>query len=135
MNRRKCYLNFTGSSFMEYVIVIGLVSLLLTGMNIYIKRGVQAKLKDMTDYFITNKQETEINPATITESQSNSRYDSELNTRLSIGGGSRVNISEIARISASSRTIDSDTPYTGAPFVPAPTGFIEPPVGEDPDGS
>jgi len=134
MNRRKRCLNFTGSSFMEYVIVIGIVSLLLTGMNIYIKRGMQAKVKDMTDYFITNKQEAEINPSTITESKSSSGYSSTLDTQLFVGGGSRVKVSESAGIEAESRTIDTDKPYTDTPFVPAPTGFIEPPVGEDTNG-
>ncbi len=115
-----------GSSFMEYVIVIGIVSLLLTGMNIYIKRGIQAKLKDMTDYFITNKQEAEINPSTITESQSNAGYSSNLDTQLLLGGGSRVTLSDSASISAASRTIDSNIPYNEKNFVSAPEGFIEP---------
>lgn len=135
MKRRESYLNFTGSSFMEYAIVIGIVSLLLIGMNIYIKRGVQAKVKDMTDYFITNKQEAEINPSTKTESVSYPRYDSAFVTTLSPGGGSGVTLSETAKVSAVSRTIDTDTPYTDTPFIPAPEGYIEPPVDEGTDSS
>jgi len=135
MNGRKSHLNLTGSSFMEYAIVIGIVSLLLTGMNIYIKRGVQAKVKDMTDYFITNKQEAEINPSTKTESVSHPEYDSTFVTTLSPGGGSGVTLSETAKVSAVSRTIDTDTPYTETPFIPAPEGYIEPPVDEGTDSS
>lgn len=115
-----------GSSFMEYMIVIGIVSLVLTGMNIYIKRGMQAQLKDMTDYFITAKQDSETNPGTTTASQSKSRYSSNLDTQLLLGGGSRTTTSETASISAASSVINTDRPYNEKNFVPAAEGLINP---------
>lgn len=118
-----------GSSFMEYLIIIGVVSLLLTGMNVYIKRGMQAKIKDMADYFITSKQAADTNTSsTKTESQSTSTYSSDLDTRLLPGGGSRADLSDSVSIKATSKTTDSDVTYNDDPFIPAPTGFIEPPT-------
>jgi hypothetical protein len=35
-------------SITEYVLVIGIVSFALAGMNFYLKRGVQAQIKDLT---------------------------------------------------------------------------------------
>ena len=39
-------------SITEYVIVLGLVAAALISMQVYVKRGVQAKVKDMTDAFL-----------------------------------------------------------------------------------
>ncbi len=55
MSTRK-YLN-AGSSFLEYVLLFSVISAVFLGMNTYIKRGVNAKIKDMTDYFISSNQE------------------------------------------------------------------------------
>jgi hypothetical protein len=39
-----------GQSTAEYAIVIGLVIAAVVGMQIYVKRGIQGKLKDAADY-------------------------------------------------------------------------------------
>lgn len=40
------------SAVMEYAIVLGVVSLALNGMSVYLKRGIQAKTKDLTTRLI-----------------------------------------------------------------------------------
>ncbi len=119
------------SSFMEYAIVLGLVSLVLTGMNIYIKRGVQGKIKDMTDYFISKEQVVNVNPSAETNSQSNSSYSSKIDTQGLIGGGMRTILSDTADIEARSTTIDTDIPYIEKDFVPAEAGYVGSPVKEE----
>lgn len=36
----------------EYALILGTVFLSLIGMNIYLKRGIQARVKDLTTHFI-----------------------------------------------------------------------------------
>lgn len=45
-------LNRKASAIMEYAIVLGVVSLALNGMSVYLKRGIQAKAKDLTTSLI-----------------------------------------------------------------------------------
>jgi len=44
--------NRKASAVMEYAIVLGVVSMALTGMSAYLKRGIQAKTKDLTTRLI-----------------------------------------------------------------------------------
>ncbi|MDO8489125.1 MAG: hypothetical protein Q7S42_03330 [Candidatus Omnitrophota bacterium] len=43
-----------GQSTAEYAIVIGLVIAAVVAMQVYVKRGIQGKMKDATDYRDTN---------------------------------------------------------------------------------
>lgn len=45
-------LNRKASAVMEYAIVLGVVSMALTGMSAYLRRGIQAKTKDLTTSLI-----------------------------------------------------------------------------------
>jgi hypothetical protein len=40
------------SAITEYALILGTVFLSLVGMNIYLKRGIQARVKDLTTHFI-----------------------------------------------------------------------------------
>ena len=126
-------MRYKGSSFMEYAIVLGIASLVLVGMNTYIKRGLQCKIKDMTDYFIGKEQVVNANPTTQTTSQSKSAYSSNVDTQGFIGGGMRTLLSDKADIEAASRTIDTDMPYVEKDFVPAEAGYVGQPAGEASD--
>ncbi len=42
-------LNKKGQSIMEYAVLVSLVIAALTGMQLYVKRGLQAKIKDASD--------------------------------------------------------------------------------------
>ena len=101
-------MNKSAGSFIEYTIILGLVSMVLIAMNTYIKRGVQARLKDMTDYFISNEQLVEANPTAVTTSSTNRLTNSTANDQTFIGGGTKVQVLERASINAISKVEDSN---------------------------
>ena len=114
----------TASSFMEYVIILGVASALLIGMNTYLKRGLQNRLKEMTDYFISPTQLVEINP---TFSQTETLSEATINNQDFIGGGTREARFETRNIQAKSSVEDIEPPFQ-APFTPAESGgVISPP--------
>jgi hypothetical protein len=115
-----------GSSFMEYMVILGIISAVLWGMNIYMKRGIQGKVKDLTDSFIGKGQETDISPTAVTTSSAKSDYDSTVDTQGSLGGGWRVESSENVGYKATSKIVDTDVPDTTGNFVPASEGYSSP---------
>jgi len=46
------FLNRLGSSFLDYSIILSIVGMALGGMYIYVKRGVQGRMRLFTDTFI-----------------------------------------------------------------------------------
>ncbi len=48
-----------GQNLVDLALIIGVVGLVFIGMETYIKRSVQGKLKDLTDYIVSDKQSTE----------------------------------------------------------------------------
>jgi Flp pilus assembly pilin Flp len=71
---RRC----AGFTFIEYAVVLGIAAAVLAGMNTYIKRGIQGKLKDMTDHFISNEQVAEVDPIkSVSSSISHAEIDSD----------------------------------------------------------
>ncbi len=123
--------NKIGNSILEYAIIIGIVSLALTTMNIYIKRGIQGKLKDMTDNFIGREQIGEINPTAITNSSSTGLSNAALNNELFIAGGSRLVLDETTDTTATSRVVDTGSSPYASDFVPVEEGEIAPPAGPE----
>jgi len=51
--------SYRGQSFVDLALIIGVVGLVFIGMQIYIKRGIQGKVKDLTDYIVSNRQATD----------------------------------------------------------------------------
>lgn len=45
-----------GQSLVDLAIIIGVVGLVFIGMQTYVKRSVQGKVKDLTDYIISDQQ-------------------------------------------------------------------------------
>jgi len=45
-----------GQNLVDLALIIGVVGLVFIGMEVYIKRSVQGKVKDLTDYIISDKQ-------------------------------------------------------------------------------
>lgn len=111
------------SSFMEYVLILGVVSAVLIGMNIYLKRGIQGRLKEMTDYFISPTQLAEIND---TVSQTETISDATINNEGFIGGGTRQVFLETKDIESMSTVEDIESPFQ-LPVTPTGTGGITPP--------
>ncbi|MDD5408931.1 MAG: hypothetical protein PHC71_02440 [Candidatus Omnitrophica bacterium] len=127
-------LNRAAGSFMEYMIVFGIISAVLWGMNIYVKRGLQGKVKDLTDVFMGKGQETDISPTAAITSKADSLYGSTVDTQLFLGGGSRVSGSEQIDYEAKSTVTDWDVPDAPGNLVPASEGYVNPgpPVTEQP---
>lgn len=121
------------SSFMEYVLILGVASALLIGMNTYLKRGIQGRLKEMADYFISPTQLVEINP---TLSQTNTLSEATINNQGFLGGGTRQVLLETRNIQAKSSVKDIEPPFQ-APFTPAESGAVispPPPQSQPPEG-
>ena len=117
--------NKAAAVFMDYVIILGLVSLILTAMNIYIKRGIQGKIWDMTRYFIGAPQVVEVNPSASTSSNSETIYDSNTTNEELLGGATRITMPlDTTKISTKSEIIDSDVYINGQPFIPAEGGGV-----------
>lgn len=47
---------YRGQSFVDLALIIGVVGLVFIGMQIYIRRGIQGKVKDLTDYIVSDRQ-------------------------------------------------------------------------------
>ena len=115
-------MNKRANSVVEYAIILGVVILALSTMNIYIKRGVQGKVKDLSDGFIgagSPMQAETPNVMALSTSSTNSVANSTVTTRDLLGGSREVNVSEHSSMNAISRTEDikknpvPDTSTTG----------------------
>jgi len=111
---------------MEYMVILGIVSAVLWGMNVYVKRGVQGRVKDLTDSFIGKEQVVDISPTATTTSLSTSDYGSVADTEAFLGGGWRVESLENVDYTGESTITDTDIPYTSTGFVPGPEGYSYP---------
>ena len=118
----------TASALLDYAVILGIVSLVFMSMNIYIKRGIQAKVKDMTDNFIGKEQSVEINPTAVTNSLNDSFYGAIVGEETLTGGSTKVASVEMIGMEVLRRTEDTDVPERQQPLVPAEEGQISPPV-------
>jgi len=97
-------------SLTEISLVIAVVSLVFIGMEFYIKRGFQGKIKDLTDYSIGSTQKTysvdvaglEVNTANTEISFNSERQDATLT------GGGKTLITQQNQI-INSRSDSADT--------------------------
>lgn len=98
-----------GQSLTEIVLLIGVVSLVFIGMEVYFKRGVSGKIKDLTDNWIGRKQETfqqDTSGLAINESSSNSIFDAKTTITEGAGGTRTLKSDEKSTVSYSSETND-----------------------------
>jgi hypothetical protein len=75
--------------FLEYAAILGLVGMVLFAMNTYFKRGIQARTKDMTDYFMSEGEERqveEVDPEAKSKSTVESEAGMDVNRELALGG-------------------------------------------------
>lgn len=120
-------MNKSANTFLEYVIILGVISAALLGMNTYIKRGFQGQLKEMTDYFISNSsnsQLVQVNPST---SHSNTISGANIDSADFIGGGTALSLSETRNIKAVSRAEERESTFIG-PLIPAESGEVITPI-------
>jgi len=79
--------NRKADSLAEYALVLGIVSLALIGMNMYIKRGFQGRMKEMSDKFISSQQVNEMDPTTVTNSLTKTMVPNTVAARELLSGG------------------------------------------------
>lgn len=72
---------------MDLALLIGIIGLVVIGMEAYIRRGVQGKVKDLTDYIISDEQRSDDDAKSRLNT---STLESQMTTREFIGGGSRI---------------------------------------------
>jgi hypothetical protein len=126
--------NKFANAVMEYVILIGTISLVFITMNMYIKRGLQSRVADMTDYFIGREQAPDSNPTAQTTANSSTVSTSDVATDLYRGGGMRLAFLDSTNTEAYSNVIDDPTQPRAQSFIPADRGNItlpERPTEED----
>ncbi|MFA4888094.1 MAG: hypothetical protein WC628_00765 [Candidatus Omnitrophota bacterium] len=106
------YRRRAATSFMEYALVLGISSAVLMGMFTYAKRGLQGKVKDLSDAFIGSEQETS---SAVSDSiyRTNSVSNSSGNFRGELGGGTKLSSSEIRDIDSVSVGYDKNNLYAG----------------------
>lgn len=75
------------NAILEYAVTLAIVSAVFVGMNVYLKRGMQSKLKDMADYFISNEQLVELDPSSSSQSR---QTDTNAVRKRFKGGGMRL---------------------------------------------
>lgn len=118
--------NKLANTVMEYVILVGTISLVFATMNMYIKRGFQARVADMTDYFIGREHAADSNPTAETTTNSSTVSTSNLTTDLYTGGGMKLAFLDRTDTEAYSNVIDVDDPTKprAQTYIPAERGYI-----------
>lgn len=121
----------------EYAFILGIVSTVMVGMNIYLKRGLQNQLREMTDHFISPEQSQETSLTAKTSSNSTITSDATQNQEVRRGGEMRL--ARLDNFSSSSQSVINDRRDVSSAatslsreFIPQ-TGKIVPPEYPNPD--
>lgn len=116
---------------LEYAIVLGVIFAALIGMNTYIKRGLQGRVKSMADNFISNEQEVDITTGGVS-SESSTLAQSDIRQEGLEKGAMQLALLDARNTVAHSRVEDEKPPITTAAFTPADKGNVATPVrGKD----
>lgn len=96
-------------NFTELALVIGVLGIVLIGMEIYVKRGLSGKIKDLTDHIISADQKAysvDMSGLEIYESGSDLSLSSTTTESVSKGGAASVQGTEVSRAISSSTSLD-----------------------------
>jgi Mn2+/Fe2+ NRAMP family transporter len=80
-----------GQNLVDLALIIGVVGLVVVGMQTYIQRSVQRKVKDLTDYIISDQQSTSADEVPKTSTLIS---DSTTTSEEFTGGGRRFTVTE-----------------------------------------
>jgi len=97
-------------NFTELALVIGIVGIVLMGMQVYVKRGISAKVRDLTDAMIGAEQSAysvDVAGLEINEADSGISLISRTTESTAIGGVTSVVGQEISTRSSSSTSLDT----------------------------
>jgi Flp pilus assembly pilin Flp len=75
--------SYKSQSLIEVALLIGIVGLAIVGMEVYIRRGVQAKVKNLTDYIVSDEQAPDEDAA---DTQSSTSLETTVTTTEYMGG-------------------------------------------------
>lgn len=120
---RKLKVKRAGSTLMEYAMLFTVIAMALTAMNVYMKRGINARLMDMSNYFISNEQVVETDPDSQTNSISNTISSGDSRSQMFIGGGTKVDSLSTSDTAGNSVSYTIEASYL-APFVSTEDGMI-----------
>ncbi len=96
-------------SLTEIALILATIGLVFVGMEIYIKRGLQGRVKDLTDGFLGRQQtdyQMDINNFEVLDSSSVSSYSSQTNKAITEGGAQRVTSQDVT-----DRSFTSESDY------------------------
>jgi Flp pilus assembly pilin Flp len=105
----KLLLREKGQSLTEAALIIGIVGLVLIGMQAYLTRGIQSKLKGLTDNMVGTEQsvyQQDDSGYEINTSSSRTTQDSVAVSRQDKGGGRIYTTEETVFIASESNTED-----------------------------
>jgi hypothetical protein len=92
-----------GQNLMEIAVIIATVGLVIYGMETYVKRSVQGKVKNLTDYIISDKQANENPNGKTTAKDSTFSLHSTMVATEGIGGNRSFKGDEVSNSSYSSK--------------------------------
>lgn len=111
MNIKKLTRNNSANIFMEYALMVGLIAVVLVTMNTYLKRGFQGKVKDVTDYFMSQGEEEQVDkvdPDTKTKNETVLDQDNVLKNEGFAGGRAHVDVNDTTTWDVSNLTISPE---------------------------
>jgi len=109
---------------LQYLLLISIVGLALTGMNVYLRRSIQARVRDLTDAFIGDAQLESLN--NMESEVVNKAIFSNVNVikAENIGGGINIASSISTNIAYDSSSTDLDNVIYGASSNSLDNGII-----------
>jgi hypothetical protein len=94
-----------GQNLVDLALIIGVVGLVFIGMETYIKRSVQGKIRNLTDYIVSDQQSTEEDPV---DRQSSFSFSSTMESKEYQGGGRALTGSEKSTSTYSQQASEAD---------------------------
>lgn len=115
-----------GSSFFEYSVMLAMVALAFYVMNTYIKRGIQARVKEMSDHTISRDQVDQANEdiAYSLTTTTIPRYTINDSEQYFVGGSKRYTHSVPVQDSVTNATSIEITGSNKSGTVPAARGIV-----------
>jgi len=119
--------NIRGSAFFEYATIFSLVAAVLFTMNAYVKRGIQARTKDLSDEFFSagkEEQVEELDPESQTHTTVPTDAESSLHSEAFTGGGTKYSLSGEDDVSIDSVTKTPRVPDNNFDLIPSDEGEV-----------
>ena len=96
-------------NFTELALIIGVVGIIFIGMEVYVRRGVNGKIKDLTDAIIGTEQaaySVDTSGLEINTSESDFKLGSNMIESTVVGGAGSIKGTETSRTISSSESLD-----------------------------